>query len=354
MKHPRDQSVYRSIYNKIKLDIESLTYPVGSFLPAERQLSERYGVERGTLRKGLELLAQEGYIQKLPGAGSKVIYLSRNSGAENQISNSIIYVMPDSESERKVQPFHMEVCDCLEKLCMARGYNLTFTKLKYESQDPLWFHFQNIRGIIWVSTIDPRLLESARKLAIPSVVYCNNSPHFPKVNVNDITCGFDATQHLIDRGCRKILHICGVSDCVSTINRREGYRRALLANGLPYLSAYVKAGDWNFAAGYDATLGTLQEGQEFDGVYAANDMMALGAIRAIVDRGLSVPADIKVVGTDGILQSQMSIPALTTTAVSQEDVALACFFCLTNLIEGRPAPQEILLPSRLVIRESSL
>jgi len=346
--------LYLQIYGDLKTLIEQNHYEYGSFLPAERILSIHYKVERLTLRKSLSLLVEQGYIEKLPGAGNKIIYKSLTLPASLGIANAIVYVIPDMANERVAQPYHMEICNYLEKYCKNDNLDLIFTKVSSNQTIPSFL--QNpatIRGIIWVGDINLEFLEIARKSHIPSIVVSNNYSYFPRINMDDINCGYSATCHLIEQGCERIVHITGFPNYISTYNRSEGYRRALLVNGLDVIPELTVQGDWNFSSGYSSVLNLIEKGVAFDGIMASNDMMALGAMKAVITSGLKVPVDIKIIGIDNIEQSKISLPALSTICVEQKSIAKLAFLFLKQIMEGVSIPDEILIPGKLIKRETT-
>ncbi len=343
--------LYKQIFEDLKDQIQQNYYKEGDFLPAERLLSEHYAVERPTLRKALALLAETGYIQKLPGAGNKVILPASSISHE---ARSIAYILPSFSSEEVAQPYHMEICNHLERYCKEEGLDLIFTKVSPSSPLPAFLaNPSSIQGIIWVGGIDPSFLELARQKHIPSIVVSNQSSSFACINNDDINCSYTATEHLIEKGCKRIVHITGLSSYISTAHRLEGYRRALLVNSLPYQEDYVLSGDWSFKSGYLAILSLLEKGTPFDGIAAANDMMALGAMKAVITAGLRVPEDVKIIGIDNIDQSKTSIPALTTICIEQHSIAQLAFLFLKQVMKGTLIPQEILIPGKLIPRETT-
>ncbi len=346
---PSTLPLYKQIFEDLKKEILENHYKEGDFLPAERLLSEHYKVERPTLRKALALLAEEGYIQKLPGAGNKVLLPTAS-----RETRTIAYILPASPSEEVAQPYHMEICNYLETYCKEEGLDLIFTKVSPSSMLPAFLaNPSSIQGIIWVGDIDASFLELAKQKHIPSIVVSNQSSSFACINNDDINCSYTATQHLIERGCQKIVHITGLSGYISTTNRIEGYRRALLVNGLTYESQYVLSGDWSFKSGYQATTYLLEKNLPFDGIAAANDMMALGAMKAVITAGLRVPEDVKIIGIDNIDQSKTAIPALTTICIEQRSIAQLAFLFLKQVIKGTLIPEEILIPGKLICRETT-
>ena len=118
--------LYKKIYDDLKYKIESHIYADGQYLPAERLLSTEYQVERLTLRKALKLLQEEGYIQTLPGAGSRVIAPSIPDPPD---SSYMIAFVISGDMDRQAQLYHIEICNYLEEYCKADGANVLFAKV---------------------------------------------------------------------------------------------------------------------------------------------------------------------------------------------------------------------------------
>ncbi len=346
--------VYYEIYKDLATRIEQKYYQYGEFLPSERTLSLHYHVERATLRKALVLLEEQKYIQKFPGAGSKIIYASSAPLPSGDVVNTIIYVLPDMGDESAAQPYHMEICNHLEKYCKNDNLDLIYTKITNKEAVPSFLlKSAPARGIIWVGDIHSNFLEIAKNHHIPSIAVSNDYPHFPRINTDDIGCGYDATSHLIERGCKRIAHITGFPNYISTFNRTEGYRRALLVHGLEVDPELIVHGDWNFTSGYTNISQLIEKKIHFDGIMASNDMMALGAIKAVIHAGLRVPEDIKVIGIDNIEQSKFSTPSLTTICVEQKSIARLAYLFLKQIMSGISVPGEILIPGKLIKRETT-
>lgn len=350
---PQKQTRYHQIYLDLREKIQRGEYPLGTFLPPERALSQQYGVERPTLRNALRLLEEQEYIEKRRGAGSRVIRAELSPSAKPS-ANTIVYAMPDSVGSRGPQPYHIEICALLEKLCGAHGMSVIYTQAKVMGETlPQWIYSGDILGTIWVSEVNPQLLEGAKRAGLPSILFCSSSKLFPKINLDDVAAGYLATTHLIERGCRRIAHISGMESYLNTNGRLEGYRRALLANGLIYRPEDVCSGDWSYESGFRAAEEILDSAPDTDGIFAANDRMACGALNAALQSGRSIPENLKIVGVDDIEQAQnINIP-LTTIAFSQQDIASAMFMMLNGVFERTPVPGEIVIPARLILRAST-
>ena len=132
----------------------------------------------------------------------------------------------------------------------------------------------------------------------------------PAVRIDNFDAAYKAVMYLADKGYRRIAHIAGPSPAPHAARRRAGYRKAVRDCKLgPPLEA---DGDFEFAAGYGAMAELLHLPERPDAVFAANDLMALGALALLRERRIAVPEDIAVVGFDNIEEAARSVPTLTT------------------------------------------
>jgi LacI family transcriptional regulator len=163
-----------------------------------------------------------------------------------------------------------------------------------------------------------------------------------------------AIEHLHELGHDRIATITGPTQMRVGMDRLVGYRQALERLGLPYRDEYVRDGDFYFESGSAAMQELLSLPEPPTAVFAASDLMAAGAIRAVEQAGLSVPADIAVVGFDDIQLAAMMQPALTTVRQDKLGLGAAAAEALLRMIEldGSPPPG-ITLPVELVVRASS-
>ena len=175
-----------------------------------------------------------------------------------------------------------------------------------------------------------------------------------RVLTDDERVGSLATNHLLDLGRRAIAHIGGPN--IAHAKRREqGWRDALKARGVRV------SGDWFVQAGfmesdgYRAMKRLLTVRPRIEAVFAANDPVAIGAMKAIWEAGLRVPEDIGIVGVGDIAWSDMLRVPLTTVSWSRRDQGLNAAELLLNGLEGDEPdpPRRVIIPPRLVVRESS-
>jgi len=163
-----------------------------------------------------------------------------------------------------------------------------------------------------------------------------------------------ATRHLLEMGHARIATITGSDRRQVTSSRLNGYRRALEAAGVAHDPALVENGHWDADGAYEATLRLLERAPDITAVYAQNDVMALGVLSALHERGLEVPRDCSVVGCDDIPMAAHTIPPLTTVRIPFHETGETAVRLLLDIIAGREREKRrVLLPVHLVPRRSS-
>lgn len=161
-----------------------------------------------------------------------------------------------------------------------------------------------------------------------------------------------AVEHLVDLGHRDIAEISGPLNWYDAIMRHQSWLDTMQRHHLP--AHQSQQGNWSAQSGYEALHALVKAGSHFTGLVVANDQMALGAIAALHELGLSVPDDVSVVGFDDIPESAYYFPALTT--IHQDFAALGeqCVEYLVSLISNpaTPVTQRVLYPE-LIVRNST-
>ncbi len=161
-----------------------------------------------------------------------------------------------------------------------------------------------------------------------------------------------AAEHLLARGCRRVATICGPLDVPAAQDRLAGFRTAMARHGFPYVP-HVE-GMFTLESGETATERLLREYPEVDGIFAANDLMAQGALLTLRERGRRVPEDVAVIGFDDSSAAVACRPMLTTVRQPVEDMAAEMTRMLLDHIEkpDQPIVSRIFDPV-LVVRQSA-
>jgi DNA-binding LacI/PurR family transcriptional regulator len=177
-----------------------------------------------------------------------------------------------------------------------------------------------------------------------------------RVAIDSVAIGAVATMHLAASGRRRIAMIGHKERPKSAMEQRVlGYTRGLGEAGLPVDAALIRTvPDWDRHHGADATDALLAEHPDIDAVFAANDALAIGVLRALHRHGRRVPDDVAVVGVDDVPESRFATPALTTVAIDRAFVVEAALELATSrLSEPDLPPRSRTAPHRLVVREST-
>ncbi|HET6167497.1 MAG TPA: LacI family DNA-binding transcriptional regulator [Marmoricola sp.] len=188
-------------------------------------------------------------------------------------------------------------------------------------------------------------------LAIPVVVVQGVAAGQPMAAGIDQHAGARAaTEHLLDLGHRHVAHVTGPMDWVEAEQRREGWRSAQADRDL--LPGPELTGDWSVSSGYSAGL-RIADDADVTGVFAANDAMALGVLKAMHEKGRSVPADVSVVGFDDVPEAAYYWPSLTT--VNQDFASLGghAVDLALRALDGEDDPVCELIEPGVVVRDSS-
>jgi LacI family transcriptional regulator len=171
------------------------------------------------------------------------------------------------------------------------------------------------------------------------------------VDVENYQGAQEITNHLLRMGYQNVAHISGPLDTTCAQHRQYGFLAAMRAHGRPVDPRLILEGDFTEASGYKAMLDLLPAGP--DAVFAANDLMALGALSALQEAGLRVPEDVAVVGFDDLPVAAAAHPPLTTVRQPTDRMAVAAIEMLIDVIEHPDTLQHrVVLPTELVIRES--
>ncbi|WP_049567180.1 LacI family DNA-binding transcriptional regulator [Streptomyces sp. SBT349] len=198
---------------------------------------------------------------------------------------------------------------------------------------------------------DP-VLRIARETELP-VVFGGRPVGFEPpwyVDADNVGGARQATEHLLARGRRRVVMICGPLDTGVSRARHRGYREAMILAGLE--PSLPEIGDFNEPSGAAAMTELLRRHPDLDGVFAANDNMAAGALRALRGAGRTVPRDVAVVGFDDLDIAQIAEPSLTTVHQPIQALGRETARMLVGLIAGEE-PNPLILPTHLVIRSST-
>lgn len=177
-----------------------------------------------------------------------------------------------------------------------------------------------------------------------------------RVGIDSVAISHAATKHLLDQGRSRLVMVGDKTfgDPFVVSEREAGFHRALEEAGLREAGPVGGVRDWTREDGARSIEELLDAGIEFDGVFCANDLLALGAMSALRRRGLRVPGDVAVIGIDDIEDGRFASPTLSTVFIDKEWMAREAVRLLAKQLADPDAiPEQLSVPFRLVAREST-
>ncbi len=274
-----------------------------------------------------------------------------------QRTTTLGLILPDAQN-----PFFAEVARGIESVALEHGYVVIQCHSDFSAARELQFvetlYGERIAGVLWFPTSgDAGPANRLAEYRVPLVVIDRLGPgiHAPSVVADNFHGAYLATRHLIDLGHRRIGCIARPSDLSHSEQRIRGYLQALQDGGIaPDEDLIVRSG-YRPEAGRVAALELLRRSPAPTAIFAYNDFMAIGALRAAYERRLRVPEDLAVVGFDNIPQAALTCPALTTVSQAKTELGRQAARLLLDMIDGRtPETNQIVLGVELVIRESTV
>ena len=258
-------------------------------------------------------------------------------------------------------PFFSRMADAVEDHAHRAGYNLILYNTHSDAErERTYLHIAAERwvdGMLFVTTTDTlHGLDELRAAGIPTVAI-DRIPHDYDgacVILDNRRTGALVAEHLLDLGHRDLGHICGPLDLRLSVERLESFESTVRERGLEPIAHAVGDASWSCESGYRAMRTLLEASRTPTAVFASNDRLAIGAMRAAVEAGLRVPYDVSIVGVDDIELAPYLTPPLTTVRQSLADVATLATKILLDLIHGRePAQTQIVFQPELVVRDST-
>jgi len=261
-------------------------------------------------------------------------------------------------------PYFAELTRCVIKAAEARSWTVLIDQTdglpERESVVLQGIRDQLIDGLIFSPLAASREEITARRDDTPMVllgelVAEGSADH---VAIDNVLAARQATEHLIGLGRRRIAAIGAQAggELGTAPVRLAGYRRALRGAGLPFDGSLVMpASSYHRADGAQAMRQLLDAADPPDAVFCFTDLLALGAIRTLLSRGVRVPEDVAVVGFDDIEDGRFSTPTLTTIAPDKDELARVAVELLASRIAGEPRSpsREMQVRHQLIVREST-
>jgi len=366
---PKYKQIAKSLIEKIKKG----EYKKNTFLPSENKLTKIYKCSRVTVRHALSILIKQNLIKSIPGVGSVIIgdsdFASNIKDEEivypKKIKNIyIILVYPERIKWGIENPFYAEIISGIEEKVREKGYHISFTvceSVRRISDLSEIIINRHVNGFILLGDIEEKINELIKKSGLP--VISVNNPLAEKYNIpivvnDDYRGGYEVAKFLLNIGCKNLACIKGPKDSPSCEIRFEGFISGLKNMGYNTSNLSVVEGNLEFEGGYEGAKKILISYHKHipDAIFCINDLMAIGAMKYITERGFKIPDNINVVGFDNIALSSQVVPPLTTVEMRRKEMGIIAAEKLIEFIEDKSKfyPLKIVLPCKLIIRSSTL
>ena len=314
-----------------------------------RALNDSPRVTQKTKEKIIEKAKEMGYQRNLLA-----------SNLRKNITNTIGIVVP-----RISRHFFSSVIQGVEETAYLAGYSVficqSLEQLEREKNILETLTANRVDGVllsISMETTDYTHINSLKSRGIPLVFFdrhCNVSGN-SNVLIDDYKGGFDATQHLISNGCKNIIHFSGPQELEIYKNRFKGYKEALRKNKIPFRAEYVISSRLMEHDGVANTKQLLTDNLNFDAIFSANDVAAIGAIKYLNEKGIKIPKEVAIVGFSNEPISTVIKPTLTTINQPGFEMGKRATHLLLKHIKNDSEflnAETIVMESSLIERQSS-
>jgi DNA-binding LacI/PurR family transcriptional regulator len=245
----------------------------------------------------------------------------------------------------------------VEQAARSYGYSVflisSYRDAKREKEAVQSLHERRTTGIIVTgSQIDEGYLALRERFPQPIVLI--NCPAYPhSISSDNLAGARQAVEHLVQLGHRRIAFLANPSSHQANLDRLAGYKTILNRFGLPLEQELVVDGDGTMASGRQAAEQLLAQAEPPSAMFCFNDLMAIGALCALSQAGLRVPADCSVVGFDDLEVAAYCCPPLTTVRQHRDRLGQRAMYMLHQLIQDRGEVQAEILAAELVVRKTT-
>jgi len=283
------------------------------------------------------------------------------SNLRSKQSNTLALLLfedPTSD-DSQINPFFLSMLGSITRACASKGYDLlvSFQQLSHDWHAD-YEDSHKADGIILLGYGDfedfQHKLVQLEKQGTHFVLWgaSKSDYHGVVIGCDNFQGGYDLTCHLIKLGRKSIAFLGGASSSSPEFyDRYNGSIKAIQEANLLVNSALQVNAITTEQSGYDAAIKLIDRQQPFDAVFCASDLIAVGAMKALRERGYTLPEDVAVVGYDDIPLAEFTRPSLTTAHQDTKKAGEVLVDNLIRLIQNKPAEGE-LLPARLVVRKS--
>lgn len=332
--------------------------------PTLEVVAARAGVSRATasrvLRGGTNVSqrSREAVLQ-----AARDIAYTPNRAARSLVtrrSDSVAFLVAESEDRLFNDPYFLAILRGAQSEIAASGLQLLFVIASTAPEAEQFEQYAaagHVDGVLLLSLHgDDHLPQTLEKLGVPTVFNgrpLSGDPSICYVDSDNVAGGAAATKLLIARGAQHIATITGPLDMSPGQDRLAGYEAALCEAGRAVVQSCIATGDFTVEGGANAMRALLRANPDIDAVFAASDLTAIGAIRAIEESGRTIPDDIAIVGFDDMREAALTKPPLTTVRQPITELGRTMASLLLRRLDGEQPPQATVLPVEIVRRQSA-
>lgn len=277
-----------------------------------------------------------------------------------QKTNTIGLVLARRTDTAFANPFFSEIIQGIASVAQQAHFNLMLSAAEdyHQEQEEVLKMFRNrkVDGVILMaSRVHDELITKLQQFNCPFVLIGRSLEinNIPIVNNDNIKAAYNMTEFLIRKGYKKIAALSGPEEYVVSQDRMRGYREALQDNDIDFCDELVKYCDFSFEGGYDSALELLNYA-DLDAIFAFDDMMASGALRAAQNMGFDIPGQVAVAGFNGDPVVAYFKPALTTVKIPIMKMGEEAARMLIRIVdEDGYKGEEIIIPTEIVPRDSA-
>lgn len=328
--------------------------------PTYAELAKLAGVSEATVSRVLngDERVHPDRAKRVQKAVEKLGY-RRNRAAASLASgrSGLIAIVIESDLGVFTDPFWGTVSSGISQVLLDEGLQtLLLVSQANQAHGPVAHYLEGgeVDGAIFFQLHRDAIVKSLIKQGLPVVI--TGAPHesgdFVYVDSDQRGGARTATEHLIERGCKKLATITGDTEATAGRQRLDGFTDAVTQAGLSVSRQQIVKGDYSFLSGKNAMTRLLAQKQRPDGVFVANDLMAAGALAAIDEAGFNCPDDIKIVGFDDSVVAQTTRPGLTSIRQDILGLGTTAARLIIALLNGA-TPKSVVLPTELVVRNSA-
>ncbi|MFE1441588.1 LacI family DNA-binding transcriptional regulator [Streptomyces sp. NPDC058739] len=314
-----------------------------------RVVNNESGVKESTRRAVQRAIAELGYVPNLA---------ARSLAGRR--ADAVALVMTERDWGLFGEPFFSEVVRSIGDALADTRVQLLLTLVRSDAERQRFVEYARggrVDGVLLMSLrADDRLPDMLAEAGLPTVLLGRRSgdERVTYVDADNVGGAREAVGHLVRGGRRSIAAITGPLDMYVARCRLRGHRQALAEAGLTTDDSWTAEGDFTEASGRRAMAELLERHPEVDGVLAASDTMAAGALAVLREAGREVPGDVAVVGFDDFQLARHTVPPLTTVRQPLEEIGRAMVrLLLEEMEQPEVAWRHVVLRTRLVVRDSA-